>query len=226
MPRPRLILFDVNETLSDMSGLAVRFSELGLPGHLAQTWFAGVLRDGFAVTVSGANPPFSEVASESLRSLFAAYGIADVEGGAEQVMTAFMQLPLHLDVAEGVRRLSDSGIRLATLSNGSAAVAEGLFERNGLADRFERLLSVQDAPAWKPASAAYRYALDACGALPAEAMLVAVHPWDIHGAHAAGLGTAFVNRAGVRYPGFFARPDLEAGSLVDLARLLTAAPSP
>ncbi len=29
--RPELVIFDVNETLSDMSGLANRFAELGLP---------------------------------------------------------------------------------------------------------------------------------------------------------------------------------------------------
>ena len=219
-PRPRLIVFDVNETLSDMSVLAGRFAELGLSRHLAPTWFAGLLRDGFALTVAGTNPDFAEVASDSLVSLLRSEGVPDVEEGVEGIMGAFMQLPLHPDVVEGIRLLAESGIRLVTLSNGSTSVAEGLFERNGLLDRFERLLSVTDAPAWKPASAAYRYAMEVCGAEPAESMLVAVHSWDIHGAHRAGLATAFINRAGVRYPGFFARPDLETTTLVELAHTL------
>lgn len=87
-------------------------------------------------------------------------------------------------------------------------------------DRFERLLSVQDAPAWKPAAAAYRYAMEACGADAAESMLVAVHPWDIHGANRAGLATGFIDRTGARYPEFFARPDIEAPTLVELAHSL------
>jgi 2-haloacid dehalogenase len=218
--RPRLIVFDVNETLSDMSMLAARFADLGLSQQLVPTWFAGLLRDSFALTVTGENPDFAEVASDSLHSLLRAQGVPDVEAGVERIMGAFMQLPLHPDVVDGIRLLSDSGIRLATLSNGSTPVAEGLFERNGVLDRFERLLSVQDAPAWKPAAAAYRYAMDVCGAEAAESMLVAVHPWDIHGAHRAGLATAFINRAGVRYPGFFARPDIEAATLVELAHTL------
>ena len=53
--------------------------------------------------------------------------------------------------------------------------------------------------------------MDVCGAEAAESMLVAVHPWDIHGAHRAGLATAFI-RAGVRYPSFFARPDIETAT--------------
>ena len=51
-------------------------------------------------------------------------------------------------------------------------------------------------------------------------MLVAVHPWDIHGAHQAGLGTGWINRRDAQYPDYFAAPDLEATSLVDLAAQL------
>lgn len=214
-------MFDVNETLSDMSVLADRFAEAGLSPQLAATWFAGLLRDGFALTVTGANPDFAAVASDSLAGLLRNQGVADVDGGVEHVMSAFMQLPLHPDVVDGIRALSDAGIRLVTLSNGSTAVAEGLFERNGILDRFERPLSVQDAAAWKPAEAAYQYAMEVCRANASESMLVAVHPWDIHGAHSAGLATGFINRTGARYPGVFASPDIEAPTLVELAHALT-----
>ncbi len=53
---------------------------------------------------------------------------------------------------------------------------------------------------------AYAYALGELGIEPAQAVLVAVHPWDIHGAHEAGLMTAWVDRSGV------ALPDLLRGS--------------
>jgi 2-haloacid dehalogenase len=224
--RPDLIIFDVNETLSDMSGLAERFAELGLPHQVASVWFAGVLRDGFALTVTGANPDFAEVASEALRGLLEGHGVPDVEAGVERIMDAFMALPPHPDVVEGVQLLSDSGVRLVTLSNGSTAVAEGLLQRSGIHDRFERLLSVQDASAWKPASAAYRHALDVCDAEEHNSMLVAVHPWDVHGAQRAGLRTAFINRAGLLYPQFFAQPDVQAESLIELAHALTGGHGP
>ena len=48
--RPALLVFDVNETLSDMSPMGQRFEDVGAPAHLATTWFAGLLRDGFALT--------------------------------------------------------------------------------------------------------------------------------------------------------------------------------
>ena len=56
--RPVLV-FDVNETLSDMRPLRHAFEEVGVPGELAATWFASVLREGFALAVHGEAQPFS-----------------------------------------------------------------------------------------------------------------------------------------------------------------------
>lgn len=218
--RPAVVVFDVNETLSDMSPMTTRFEDAGLPGHLAGTWFAGLLRDGFALTITGANPAFAELATQSLHALLEG-GSEDVDAATNHVMSGFAQLPLHPDVADGIRALQTLGPRLVTLSNGSAAVAEGLLKRNGLREAFDALLSVQDAPAWKPAASAYGYALETCGVSAPDAMLVAVHPWDIHGAHEAGLRTVWVNRASRRYPPAMHPADLEAGSLTELAHLLS-----
>ena len=45
-------------------------------------------------------------------------------------------------------------------------------------------MSVEATTAWKPHPDSYAYALTKCGVTAGEAMLVAVHPWDIHGAAA------------------------------------------
>lgn len=217
--QPRVMVFDVNETLSDMAALAQRFTDVGAPAHQAATWFASLLRDGFALTATGANPAFTELGAEALRNSLADQ-VEDVDAAVEHIMSGFTSLPVHPDVVEGIRSLHTMNITLVTLSNGSTAVAEGLFDRNDIADCFDRLLSVDKAPLWKPAESAYSYALKACACEPGEAMLVAVHPWDIHGAHQAGLATAWINRTDARYPTYFTAPDMEATSLVDLAAQL------
>ncbi|MGH3443730.1 MAG: hypothetical protein ACRDPB_00005, partial [Nocardioidaceae bacterium] len=63
---PSVIVFDVNETLSDLSPLAARFVAAGAPAHQAEIWFASVLRDGFALTAAGESRPFAEIARELL----------------------------------------------------------------------------------------------------------------------------------------------------------------
>jgi len=135
-------------------------------------------------------------------------------------MKGMAGLGLHPDVPDGVAALKADGYRLVTLTNGSASVAEKLFTAAGIRDSFERLLSVEDAPAWKPARAAYDHASTACGTDPEHLLLVAAHPWDIHGAARAGLATAWINRSGAAYPDYFATPDYTVASLRELPGVL------
>jgi 2-haloacid dehalogenase len=75
------------------------------------------------------------------------------------------------------------------VSNGSALVAQTLLEGAGVRHLFERLLSVEEAGIWKPASGAYDYALAECGVDAEHAMLVAMHHphWTSTGRRAPGL---------------------------------------
>lgn len=83
---------------------------------------------------------------------------------------------MHPDVAPGLTDLAAAGFRC-----GAATVSGSLLEAAGLAGMFERLLSVDDAPAWKPSAAAYRWAADVCRVEPTDMMLVAAHPWIFMG---------------------------------------------
>lgn len=216
------IVFDVNETLSDMSPLADAFEAEGLPSLAARIWFAGILRDGFALTVTNDNPGFADLAKDSLQRLCAdTLGAGGHAAAVDNIMGALTSLSVHDDVVPGVEALADLA-ELVTLSNGATSVADALFERAGIRGRFARLLSVADAGRWKPAPEAYDYASTEMDRQPGELLLVAVHPWDIHGARRAGLRTAWINRQGSAYPAYFDAPDVEAATLTDLAEQLRA----
>lgn len=218
---PKLVILDVNETLSDMAPLAEALAAVGGPPGAAATWFAATLRDGFALTAAGAAPVFATVATDVLRSLLGPH-VADLEASVESVMTAFGSLRVHPDVPDALRDLAEAGVRLVTLSNGASTVAGGLLARAGVSGLVEMLLSVEDAGAWKPDRRAYYHALQRTGVSADEAMLVAAHPWDVDGATRAGLRTAWVNRSGTAYPGSFLPPDVEVPTLADLPMALTA----
>jgi 2-haloacid dehalogenase len=219
-----MIVFDVNETLSDMTPLAGRFTDVGAPAQLAKLWFAGLLRDGFARTAAGVSERFSVLAAASLRTVLHGVDLdRDLDSAIDHVLDGFAHLPVHPDVPDGVRALRADGYRLVTLSNGSADVAQKLLERAGLAAEFDRLLSVEQAGTWKPAPGSYRYAASTCGVAAEEMLLVAVHPWDIDGAARAGLRTAWINRAAAPYPDHFSRPDYNVTGLdLLVAELKTA----
>jgi 2-haloacid dehalogenase len=221
MESPEVIVFDVNETLSDMSAMTTRFTDVGAPAHLAALWFAVVLREGFARTVVDDAQPFATIGAEVLREMLEPIDLdRDPEAAVDHILTGFLGLTVHPDVGEGVRSLRSAGLRLVTLSNGAARVAESLLGSAGLRDQFEHLLSVEDAGAWKPDRRAYEYAAGVCGTDLARMLMVAVHPWDLDGAARAGMSTAWLNRGGGRYPGYAAAPSVEVAALPELAQVL------
>lgn len=223
MPRPTLVLFDVNDTLSDLEPLRARFEQVGAPGGLLDVWFASTLRDGFALTAAGAYADFRTVALGVLRGLLAARVERlqrDPEQAADEVLAGFGELDVHPDVGEGIHKLADAGVRMATLTNGAANVAAKLLENAGLAHLLERLLSVDEVRRWKPGREPYLYAASELGVPPAECAFVAVHPWDIDGAKRAGLQAAWLNRRNDRYPDFFEAPDATGETLGALAEAL------
>lgn len=219
---PELIIFDVNETLSDMGPMRGLWQDAGVPDHLAGLWFAEVLRDGFALAATLQSDLFAEIARDAAHRHLRSAGAPDVDASTERIMAGFGNLEVHPDVKDGILALRELGIRLVTLSNGGTAVAEGLLTRSGLRSEIDSLLSVEAVGRWKPAPESYHYALDTCGTAPAKAMLVAVHPWDINGAAAAGLRTAWIARNDETYPSYFTPPEITTGTLTDLAHRLAS----
>jgi len=221
MPRPKVLVLDVNETLSDLEPMRERFQEAGLPRHALDAWFAATLRDGFALTAAGSYPTFPDVASGALRALLASHGV-DKADAVDQVLAGFAQLPAHPDVSSGLRRIHAAGIRLVTLTNGATAISDRMLDEAGVLPLLEHRLSVEVPRRWKPHADAYRYAAEVCGVQPAAMALVAVHPWDVDGAHRAGLTGIWVDRRNTPYPIAFLPPDLQVSDLEALADRLTA----
>lgn len=203
------VVFDVNETLSDLTPLRARFVDVGLPAGTVDSWFAGVLRDGFALAAAGDFRPFGAIAAGNLRGALTDDEIAHVLAG-------FRELDTHPDVPEGIRALAAAGYRLITLTNGAAAMSEPMFARAGVLDLLEHRLSVEDVQRWKPAPEAYRHAARTVGAALERMAMVAVHPWDIHGAQRVGMLGVWVNRDGQTYPAYLPEPDVTITDLREL----------
>lgn len=222
--RPEVVILDVNGTLSDMGPLATCFERLGVGAEMVATWFSNTLRDGFGLTAAGAYADFSQVAESAAVALLGGrVGLRiDARAAAAQVMAAMAKLPVHDDVPAGLEGLRHAGLRLVMLTNGSRSNAAGLLERAGVSGLVEQILSVEEVGRWKPAPEPYRHAVACCGVEPGQAMLAAVHPWDVDGAGRAGLPAAWINRGGQTYPSALRQPAMVAGDLVSLASALAS----
>ncbi|MGH8825645.1 MAG: haloacid dehalogenase type II [Jiangellaceae bacterium] len=221
--RPLVIAFDVIETLFPLEPLRQRLLAAGLSGHVLELWFSTLLRDAFALVASGGYRPFGEIAADALRSA-ADSPVSDQQ--VQDVLAGFAELGPHQDVEPAMRTAGEAGVRMITLTNGSAGTTAGLLRRAGL-DRFiQASLSVDDIRRWKPAPEIYLHAARTCRVAPGRVALVAAHAWDIHGAHGAGLVTGWVARTATPYPTIFAAPDVTGSALGEVVDALLALPLP
>ena len=125
---PSVLLFDVSETLSDLSPLGDRFVDVGAPDHLTRTWLATLLLDGMALTAARAQAHFGQLAIGTLRSSLTGLALnRPVDEAIAHIMAGFDELGVHSDVPAGLPALAALGPRLVTLTNAEASVSERLF---------------------------------------------------------------------------------------------------
>ncbi|GAA3929366.1 haloacid dehalogenase type II [Actinomadura viridis] len=217
--RPRVVAFDVNETSMALEPLRTRFEEVGLPGHLLETWFARTLRDGMALGLAGDFEPFRIVAESALRAV-GGYRIG--EPAIEHVLDGFAALPAHPDLEPALRRLAEAGVRAVFLTNGARSTTEDFVARAGLGELVEGVITIGEVARWKPSAAVYGHAASVTGVPAGRLALVAAHAWDCHGAKRAGLVTGWVSRLEGRYAEIFAAPDVRGDDLVEVVEGLLA----
>ena len=163
---PQAVVFDVNETLTDLAPLKEVFSRLGLGDTSLRWWFAVLLRDGFALTATGDAATFGDLTLAALDEVAAASGRDLPDGAGAEVMNAFGRVPLHPDVAPALERLQSAGIPAFALTNGSASPARRILGAAGVVNLFTDVLSVDAVGHWKPRPEPYHYAAEVAGVPP------------------------------------------------------------
>ena len=204
------VLFDLNGTLVDPTVLA---RALGGPEH--GPFVLGVLEEAvrlaMVTTLSGREAAFKDLFAAALRRELELAG-RDPEL-AEAALPLLAEMPPFPDAPAALRALREGGHRLAVLTQSSAEAAETVLRAGNLRDAFELVLSADDAGAFKPDPRPYRMALGRTGSSAGETWMVAAHWWDVAGAKAAGLRTAWISRTDRLLPGTLPEPDVRAADL-------------
>lgn len=216
---PSVIVFDVNETLIDITTLEPLFVRLFNDAAVMREWFAQLILYSEAVTLSGVYVPFSELAGGVLRMVAEVRRTEVGEADVAELRKLIQSMPPHPGVAEALIRLKGAGFRLVTLTNSPPSPGSGPLDRAGLAEHFERMFSVDAVKRFKPAPQVYRMVADALAVELADLCMVAAHAWDTLGAQAAGCAGAFVALPGnavLRVPGL-PEPDIVAPDIPSVA---------
>lgn len=227
MLKPKVIIFDVNETLLDLAPLKASVGKaLGGREELLPLWFSTMLHYSLVETLTGNYHSFGEIGTAALMMVAKTQGIdLQYEDAKTAIVTPLRSLPPHQDVSAGLQSLSEHGFRLVSLTNSSAEGAETQLRNAGLTDLLEKRYSVESIKKYKPHPDTYRMVMNDLGLRPEEGLMVAAHAWDLAGAKNIGLQTAFIARPGTSLYPNVAKPDYVVDDLLALVKLLREAES-
>lgn len=197
MEHPSVLVFDVNETLIDIEGLAPVFEQIFGDPRVTREWFGQLVLYSMTAALSGCYADFFSLGQGVLRMLGAIHGVPISDTDVDRIRQAMLTMPAHGDVTDGLTLLRDNGFRMATLTNsppdpdGPSPLASA-----GLSGYFERQFSVDVCATYKPARETYDYVCRELHVAPRECMMVAAHVWDTIGAQSAGFSAALITRPG------------------------------
>ena len=153
--------------------------------------------------------------------------------GEKRLMDQYACLSAFPDSAPALRALRAMGVAehgqplgLAILSNGNPRMLEVAVKSAGIADLFDRVLSVDAVHAYKPAPAAYALGTQAFDASAREIVFVSSNGWDVAGAGWFGYATFWINRTGAPLEELESKPrgtGQSMSDLVEFVRTLTQA---
>lgn len=147
---PKVIFFDVNETLLDLAPLKESVTKV-LNGRkeLVPLWFTTMLQYSLVATVGDKYRDFGEIGSATLQMVARNHDITLTEGKAKEALKPILSLPAHSEVPEALARLKNGGFTLATLTNSSNNAVEKQMANSGLKKYFETSLSIEDVGMYK-----------------------------------------------------------------------------
>ncbi|SHJ48837.1 2-haloacid dehalogenase [Reichenbachiella agariperforans] len=222
--RPKVLFFDVNETLLDLTAMKKSVGKaLGDRSDLLPLWFTTMLQYSLVSTVGRQYNDFGLIGAAALQMVAANHDISISESEAkEAILTPIRSLPAHTEVKAALKQLKDAGYKLVSFTNSSNKGVSTQFQNAGLTEFFEERLSVEDIGKFKPHADAYDWAARKMGVKPEECMLIAAHGWDIAGALWANWRGAFIGRPGAQLYPLAPKPEIAVSNLTLVAQQLVA----
>ncbi|UED84252.1 haloacid dehalogenase type II [Streptomyces profundus] len=226
VPDIEVIVFDVLGTMVDEPGglraaihEAAPGSDAAAVDRLLTVWREHVQHEQLRVERRDRAYADSEAIDREAAEKVAEHAGLTGRTAIERLATASQRLRPWHDAPAGLTRLA-ARFPVLALSHASRSTLLRLNAHAGL--RWHQTLSAEDARAYKPAPEVYRLAIDAAGCPPERVLMVAAHAWDLRGAQATGLRTAYVHRPGGDAPRDSDAFDWHTTTLTDLATALTA----
>jgi 2-haloacid dehalogenase len=214
------IAFDVYGTLVNPLAIADDLKLLvgDQAARFAELWRSKQLEYSFRRGLMRAYRPFSICTWEALLYTEKTLGAVLTEEARTALIERYNHLPPFPDSASGLATTKRAGHFLAAFSNGEAEPVRSVLANAGLLTIIDDVVSADEARSFKPDPAVYAHAVQRLAQTAGDTWLVSSNPFDIIGAKAAGLRTAWIRRdAKVIFDPWGIEPDLVLSDLDQLA---------
>ena len=221
MPRDT-ILFDINETVLDLSSLKPKFKAVFGDEAVTATWFSMLLHTSTVCALTGVKTDFATLAGAMLDTVAARRGVELSDVMRDEILGGFSSLPPHTDIKPSLTRLRSAGYRAVAFTNSSLKLVTAQIDNAGLTDYFDDIVSVEETGSFKPDPRVYEFVAKRIKRPIGELRLVATHDWDTHGALSAGMHAAYIDRSGAPYHPLYRQPDVYAATMDDVVEQIIA----
>ena len=216
------ILFDINETVLDLASLKPKFKAAFADEAVTATWFSMLLHTSTVCALTDIKTDFATLADAMLDTMAARLGVELSDVMRDEILRGFASLPPHTDVKPALTVLRSAGYRTMAFTNSSLKVATRQIENAGLTKYYDDIISVEETGSFKPDAKVYRFVARRINRPIDELRIVATHDWDTHGALAAGMLAAYIDRSGAPYHPLYRRPDVHAATMADVVDQILA----
>ncbi len=220
MIKPKLLIFDINETLLDMSALKLSINKALKEERAFDIWFPTLLQYSLVESITENYNDFSEIAGATLKMTSHKLDVKLSEQDIKNTLNPITKLKAYPEVAGCLEKLKKCGFILVALSNGKPQVLNDQLKFAKIHHHFDEVLSIEEVKNYKPHYSTYHYAYSSVNILPEDTMLIAAHGWDIAGAKRAGIQAAFISRPGKSLYPLALKPDLTGSSLEEITNFL------
>ena len=220
----RVLAFDVYGTLIDPfhmeEHLRASFGERAK--EASELWRSKQIEYSFRRALMKQYQPFEACTAQALGFVSAQLGVPLPEEAQEKLMSKYLQLPAYPDVRAALDDLAGQGFTIAACSNGTESAVRAVLGHAGILPRFRTIMSVDSIRTFKPDPAVYARLVAQLGVPKETVWLVSSNPFDVIGAKACGLRTAWVQRDPKRaFDPWEFEPDLAVHGLGELAGKVT-----
>ncbi|SDX16245.1 haloacid dehalogenase type II [Flavobacterium degerlachei] len=218
-----VIVFDVNETLLDMTPLKKSVNALLNEEQGFRIWFGMLLHYSTVSNSINEYHNFTTIAAATLDMAATSLHKKVTSEEIKETLSVIKSLQTYPDVIKGLQLLKENGFRLITLTNSPDSALKEQLKNSNLTDYFEQALSIDTIEKYKPAAETYLWAANKLNVKPEEMLMIAAHGWDLAGASHAGLATGFIAREGQSQYSLSSKPNFETSDILAMAEQLVAA---